>query len=213
MVVPTAGTRTQLLDDLVASCGIPRDRVVVVTTAPFVAWPDGVQRVEDLGPVNIHRWWNAGIAVAEASGATHVAVCNDDIAIDAHTIPAMVDAMRDTGAVLACPSTRDPGRVLHDVDPLMDAPPRRVLDGACWVLDLAAPLRPDESYRWWCGDNELDFTARRHLGGVVTVGSVVYRHVHPSEATFSTPALGRLAEQDLALFRSRWLQGVPHVVQ
>jgi hypothetical protein len=33
--------------------------------------------------------------------------------------------------------------------------PRSIV-GSCWLLDLSSGLRPDESYRWWFGDDDLD---------------------------------------------------------
>lgn len=202
LVVPTAGTRAQLLDDLVASCGLPRDRIVVITTDPFATWPDGVHRLHDGGGLNVHRWWNAGIDYAQQRGATVAVVANDDVGIDADAIPALVAALHDTGAAVASPSTRDPGVALHR-GPL-EVPPVMRLDGALWALDLATGLRPDPVYHWWFGDNDLSNRARLDHGGVVTVGSLTYRHWHPSEATFTTPALQRLAAADEQTYRSRW---------
>lgn len=202
LVVPTAGTRAGLLEALVTDSGLPRDQVVVVATDPFAAWPDGVHHIGDDGPANIHRWWNTGIRFAEERGATVAVVANDDIVIAEQTIPDLVAALSSTGAALASPTSRWPGITLH-VGPCATWPPDRVLDGALWALDLSTGLRPDETYSWWFGDNDLDLRARLHHGGVATVATA-YRHVHPSEATFASPALMALTRADESLFRSRW---------
>lgn len=184
LVVPTAGRDT--LAPLVDSCGLPRDHVVIVSTRPGTVTPDGCRVLEDFGPVNIQRWWNRGIALAESYGARYAAVLNDDVEIDATTIPALVEAL--DGPVLA-----SPGGPSRSTNPNKEI--RLTIDGACWALDLSVPLRLDEKYRWWFGDNDLDWRARRDFGGTVRV-PVPYRHVHPNDLTSMSPELQRLADMD-----------------
>jgi hypothetical protein len=74
--------------------------------------------------------------------------------------------------------------------------------GYCWVLDLASDVRPDESYRWWYGDRDLDIQARR-AGGVAHVPAMV-RHVHGNELTRENPELMKLTEADEDYFFEKW---------
>lgn len=200
MTVPTAGTRRELLEALIADCGLPRERIVIVATRPGLDLPAGVRVVEDLGPPNIQRWWARGIAEAEALGATAVAVLNDDIRLEPATLPALHDALRETGAAIASPSRDGIRDGLHK-RPLIPYEPR--LWGSLWVLDVASGLRPDPRYRWWYGDNDLDIRARTRHGGVVLV-PVAYEHVHPSTATFQNPDLLAIADDDAKTFERQY---------
>ncbi len=186
VTIPTAGRRT--LTAALSSSGIPGDRTVLVDTVGNVP-AHGCHRVVDLGEINIHRWWNVGLNHAAARGARYVAVLNDDVTVDETSLPLIVAAMGSTGAAIGSPGA--PGHYT--------TPGPRALNGACWVLDLEAGLRPDEGYRWWYGDDDLDERARREHGGVVTV-PVPFAHSHHAVETFARPELRALAEVD----RERW---------
>jgi len=191
VTVPTAGRAT--LTAAIDSTGIPREQVVVVATAPDVQIPDGCAFAFDVGPINIQRWWNAGIRTAESYGARYVAVINDDVLMDEHTLPALLAAMIDTGATLASPGE---ARTITDPSPHLPMS----INGACWVLDLSHGVRPDEGYHWWFGDNDLDWQARR-CGGIVTV-PVTYTHLTPNALTEASRKLQMLTIQDA----QRWAQ-------
>lgn len=190
VTIPTAGRDT--LEACVDSTGIPRDRIVIVVTARDVLPPKGCRSVYDLGPINIQRWWNLGINIATAYGATRVAVLNDDILLDHDSLPTLLDAMGD--ATLATPGHQ----LAHHSDPAKDR--ARVLDGACWIVNPAHGLRADEQYRWWYGDDDLDYRARRDHHGIVTA-PCAYQHLHCTEATRARPDLQALATLD----RERWM--------
>ena len=159
---------------------------MIVATADGVS-ADGCHIVEDFGEVNIHRWWNTGIDYAQARGATHVLVMNDDVNIDHDAIPRLLAAMVETGAAIASPGD---GGLFIGRDPYW-----RVLNGACWLLDLSKGLRPDERFRWWYGDNDLDMRARTEHGGVVSI-RVHFTHLHANELTAASPELQAIAEAD-----------------
>jgi hypothetical protein len=210
MTVPTAGAHPELLSDLIRECGLPPERIVVVVTAPGVALPEGVVRIECIGPPRIQEWWTRGIAAAERRGATAVAVLNDDIRLTPETLPALHTELQRTGATISSPSRPGVRDGVHK-RPLIPYEPR--LWGSIWVLDLSTGLRPDTRYVWWYGDNDLDLRARRHHGGVVLV-PVEYEHVHPSTATFQRPELLAIAAKDGERFEREhhWLLRVSRFV-
>lgn len=191
VTVPTAGRDT--LTEAIDSTGIPRDRTVIVKTAPDAVLPGGCHVVEDFGEINIHRWWNAGIDYAEAHGATHVLVINDDVLLDETTVPALLDGMEGRAAI----GSPGAGGIFEG-----DLPDWRVMNGACWLLDLATGLRADERYRWWYGDNDLDWRARTQHGGVASV-RCYFQHLHANELTAASPALTRITDDD----NRTWLEG------
>lgn len=200
MTVPTAGTRRNLLDQLVTDSGLPREKIIIVTTKPGIDVPMGVCKVEDLGDLNIQRWWSRGIEYAERLGATQVAVVNDDVTIDRETLPLLSRALTSTGAAIASPSREPFGDGLHRGN-LIPYEPR--LWGSLWMLNLATGLRPNQAYRWWYGDNDLDIQARRHFGGVVLV-PVTFEHHHPGERTGELTDLKELTDQDARLFEMQY---------
>ena len=191
VTVPTAGRDT--LTAAIDSTGVPRDRTVIVAPAPDAIRPEGCHVVEDFGEINIHRWWNAGLDYAQAHGATHVLIINDDVLLDETTVPALLDGMEGRAAI----GSPGAGGIFEG-----DLPEWRVMNGACWLLDLATGLRADERYRWWYGDNDLDWRARTEHGGVASV-RCYFQHVHANELTAASPELMRITEDD----NRTWLEG------
>ena len=182
LVVPTRGDHMDLLHGLLLTAGLPPERVAVVNTAGRDLGPLPATVIDDDGPVNIHRWWNAGIDLLAERGCTRVAVLNDDLLIGPDSLPRLVRGLGS--ATLAVPE------VEHNAF------------GHMWVLNVGHGVRPDESYRWWCGDLQLWADAEQS-GGVVTVPGVWSAHLHANEATDASPELTTLAAADNALYDQR----------
>lgn len=193
VTIPTAGRNT--LTDCIDSCGIPRDRIILVLTRPNLTAPKGCQTITDLGPINIHRWWNQGIHLAVAQGARHVAVLNDDVLMEPDSLATLHAGM--AGATLASPGGRPDAKPTLHTSPSKNT--QMVIDGSCWIIDASHGLRADEGYRWWFGDNDLDLRARRDHHGI-WIDPVPYAHLHCSELTHASGELQALADQD----RLRW---------
>lgn len=182
LVVPTRGDHPDTLAALIATSGLPPERVVVVTngdTPPSVV--PGATLVHDDGPLNIHRWWNTGIDLLVERGCTRVAVLNDDVVISPDTLPRMVHRLG--ASTLALLDGDGPS-------------------GHCWVLNVTHGVRPDESFRWYCGDLQLFADATR-ARGVVRVPDAWCLHLHPTEATEGDPGMAAIAAQDDALYDER----------
>ena len=181
LVIPTRGDHPDLLRAIIATSGLPAERVVVVWTGEGEP-PELAATVERYyGPLNIHRWWNVGIDLLDEAGCTRVAVLNDDVVIAPDTLPRMVRGL--AGATLALLDEEGPS-------------------GHCWVLNVTHGVRPDESFRWHCGDFQLiaDASAAR---GVVRVPDTWCLHLTPTKATTASPELAALAAADDALYDSR----------
>ena len=192
LTVPTRGDHPELLEALIHASSIPRHKIVIVRTAD-VQVPAGVAVLDAIGPLNIHRWWNLGIDYAKDHGASNVAVLNDDLVINSHTITDLARALEATGAAIATPGPQV--RLHRNRMPL-----RRLLIGSLWILDLSSGLTPNEDLRWWYGDDDLDIRARRDFGGVVTA-PVWFKHPHAGKATDTSPLLQQLVVQDEQTFR------------
>lgn len=190
--VPTRGDHLDLLANLVSNSQLPLENFIVVRTAECLT-PPGVSVVDVFDTLNIQRWWNAGIQSAELAGANFIAVLNDDITIAPGTIQRMVEAARTTGATIVTSGITP--RVFKSRFPI-----RKVLDGSIWLLDLKSDLRPDERFRWWFGDSDLDIRARRDHHGISVV-PLDYEHLHAGVRTSQSVELLELTVSDRAEFR------------
>jgi len=190
VVIPTA-TRRQYIPNIIKESGVPKDQIVIVHTLKDNEKYEGVHNIEDLGELNIHRWWNKGINFAMERGARYVAVLNDDIEIADNALQKIVDGMKKENAALGYPF-----------------PFEGWVSGYCWVLDLSTDARPDENYRWWYGDRDLDFQARQldcntSACGVAHVYAKV-RHLEGNINTRDSNTLMELANKDEDLFFAKW---------
>jgi len=200
LTLPTAGSHPDLLENLIQNSGLSRENVVIVVTKQGVNVPLGVTVMEDFGPPNIQRWWNVGIDECLRRGATQVAVLNDDISLNEHSIPALGAALVETGAAIASPSRPPTPDGLYKKS-LIPYSPR--LWGCFWVLDAKSTLRPDEKYVWWYGDSDLDIRARRDFGGVINV-NVYFEHHFPGEGTGANPKLQEQSDRDAVTFQQEY---------
>ena len=182
LTIPTGG-RDQYLEDIVDNSGIPRERIVIVNTDANKLL-EGVHNLWDFDEVNIHRWWNKGIKFAKERGARYVAVLNDDLALEDNPLNTIANAMEETKSAIGFPY-----------------PHTGHICGYCYILNVETGLMPDESYRWWFGDNDLYLRSKK-LGGSVGVLAKV-RHLHGNELTSINHKLLAQTEEDKKLFYSR----------
>lgn len=196
-IVPSCG-RTELgrcLDSL----GGQIDGIVVVTNGPYLgADLVSVDLVHDQGPDrNISRWWNLGLeAVARLADGPqwNALVVNDDVIMGPGSVATLTSQMRAHGASLAFPGHTE--RLLRE--PFEDR-----LTGWCFTLPGEQGLRADESYVWWCGDNDLDLRARSAHGSL-RVSGVDVQHTAPNAYTNDIPELSIQAGRDVETFRAQW---------
>ena len=179
-VTVPSGNRRTYLQQIFDTCGVPLSHIVLVNTAKN----EPTKYVHNLwsDELNIHKWWNMGIEFAAKHGADHVAVLNDDVQLIDDPLNKIVADMGD--AAIGQPNVGS-------------------ICGYCFVLNVSSGLRPDESYRWWYGDNDLYDRAKLH-GGVKIV-DVKVNHLHANELTSSNPMLLELGAVDKTLYDSRKL--------
>lgn len=195
-VIPTRGDRNDQLEALVSNAAEAPERAIIIKTAPGIQTPADTLSIEDLGPRNIHRWWNRGIDLAHELGATSVAVLNDDVKISRHSLQEMSRLLHNTGATLATPGS--------EVALFRQKRPQiRRLHGFAWMLNPKHELRPDEDFHWYFGDDDLEIRARRRFMGLVTV-PVEFEHLYPGHSTVSSPELMQQINRDEILFRRKY---------
>lgn len=123
-------------------------------------------------------------------------VANDGIEIDTDTFGILNDALRVSKATLACPG--ESGE--HKTSSL---PAMRKLVGSLWVVNPNHGLLPDERYRWYYGDDDLDIRSRGKFNGIITA-EVHYTYLSPGDATSRSPEILQLLVSDLATLKRQY---------
>jgi glycosyltransferase involved in cell wall biosynthesis len=156
-------------------------------------------------PPNLSRLWNVGIDHARslvdplAGEPYDVAVLNDDAVPPPGWWDAVSTGMRAAGAAAAC---SDPYGTLTQsvlkVTPDADIMAR--MTGWAFMLAGEKGLRLDEDLRWWWGDTQLDWDARRAGGMLVIPG---YRVENTGANSSTTGELALQAGLDRATFKRK----------
>lgn len=147
-------------------------------------------------PPNISTMWNTGLTHAYEMGADTVAVLNDDAIVYPGWYDKIEKAMVTAGAVAGWSAGEHAGHLLYD----KAEPTLLRMTGYAFILDAEAGLLADPQFRWWYGDNDLEWRARE-AGGVVHVGGSI-EHRHPNGTTVGV--LAEIAGQDAGRFRAKW---------
>jgi hypothetical protein len=193
LVVPTLGNRDDTLIPLLQGAGMPS---VTVWTGelPVRDYDESTSGdvVLDRGP-NIHRWWNLGIDRAVECGADVVVVCNDDVKADPGELLALAAYVEvgSDGPMVVWPQDDEHARTR--VTPI---------SGWCFALDSRA-IRPDETFSWWWGDNDLELRARAmRSGGALGIRGLGIRHLR-TDWHYDRP-VKHLIDVDREAFRRRY---------
>lgn len=152
---------------------------------------------------NISTMWNLGLdhaALLASDQPYDVAVLNDDAIPASDWFTQVTAAMRTHG----CVAGSGAARVTSNVHVWKSAEPVNLfhrMQGYAFILASEGGLRVDEQFRWWFGDDDVDWSARERAGTVV-VGWAVVKHLHPSGST--NGELARIAGEDRERFRTKW---------
>jgi GT2 family glycosyltransferase len=184
--------RHELVRDL--TIRLSHDEVLPVlvdnASTPPVTDFQGVKLTDPEQPPNLSRLWNLGLAEACRLSADSeefaIAVLNDDLRIYPGFVRELADGLGTEAA-----ATHPAGFV-----------------GCAYVLRgslvRTGRLRFDERFRWWYGDNDLEWQARK-LGGLRTVElRGVLQHLYPNASTKARPELREQAERDRQAFVEKW---------
>lgn len=133
---------------------------------------------------NIHTWWNAGLDLC----GDKALVLNDDIIATASMLQMLVDALDD-----------------HDLVSCAVWGGTSSASGFCFGIRPEV-IRPDESYTWFYGDDDL--WLRAHQQGL-RVGAVPVPVVHVDEykPTMYPEEFTDAVWADRQLFADRWRSG------
>lgn len=161
LVVPTLGNRDHSLRPLLRDAGMP-SVVVWTVDADFQEPPDYGETILAFSRMmNIQQWWNLGIDFAVQDGADVVVVVNDDVQAAPGALLELagwIESGEGAAPMLVWPDTPEhaQGRVSE-------------ITGWCFALDPVR-IRPDESFAWWWGDNDLELRAYAMGGSAGALG-------------------------------------------
>jgi glycosyltransferase involved in cell wall biosynthesis len=198
--------RQELLDQTIAAIKPQVDTVMVIDNAsdPKLTVPKGVgsMYLPEQPPV-LSRFWNIGLewfvrwyASQDRCQDYDVAVMCDDAIAPPGWFAAVVEAMRETGAVAGSSSPWSQPRIMkYD----MDGDIRNRMCSWAFIVDGASKVRADESMSWWWFDSDFDIALRRN-GGTVLIGTHPVPNQQPNYYTVMKPELGEQAGRDRATF-------------
>lgn len=198
-VIPTCG-RPELAKCLDSLSG-QVNGVLAITNGEYLGDElTGVHTVHDPGPDrNISRWWNLGLrhAARLADGpAWNTLILNDDATIGTGSVALLTERMRVRNVSLAFPG---PGP-----EQLLTGPDGPRITGWCFVVPGEDRMAVDETFAWWCGDNDLDHWARTYGRGSLCVPGIEVQHTAPNVYTNHFPELGEQTARDVEAFRVKW---------
>jgi hypothetical protein len=204
VLIPAARAHIAHVNQALEPLSSLRGRTVVVTNGdhpPTKYEIPGVHLVQDRTPgVNISRWWNLGLDWVWDRDVDdhHVLVMNADTRIDTAGVARLSWALDHNPQTVMAGPMLSPG-LYFEARPGFRGLEQRV-PGYCFMLTSKHPLRADEQFEWWSGDDDLEWRARES-GGTVRVGPIRYQHLGDGVPR------GRLAEtatQDLIRFEKKW---------
>lgn len=192
-VIPSNG-RSCLLD-CIDAVQEQVDRIIIIDTSatpPGYARPrtmtvflDKVHVQEDSGPVNISRWWNKGLAIAEymaeaeewansPSSTWEVAILNDDAIVPDSWFEAVSHNMRYAGSAAGCSGRYN----LTQKEPVA-VPLDMRMQGYAFMVAGEHSLRANEDLHWYFTDDYIDWESRK-LGGMTMTGGYPVEHLFPN---------------------------------
>lgn len=181
---------------------------VVIDTGYSPAWEPyhnriSVIRDEDPEP-NVSRWWNKGLDYIAAKMAPlgeeyAIGMFNDDVVIPERFVSRLAAAMLEHNVDIAYADQAGQGTQRYD----WDHPPglHRRMSGYAFVLRGSSGIRGDETIKWWYGDDDVEWQARKGRG-TLCVGGVTVQHLYPSSTTVG--ALAEQAGRDRETFLNKW---------
>lgn len=232
-VIPTHNRPRELLNlvSQLVGQGVTGDRILVINNGNGVT--PGVRETcrmiddTDRDP-HIYRMWNTGLKWAERRATIPgkcasqppephaVAILNDDIQLPDNFVSKMAECLRETDVTIAFPGqgpgivNQLPGNVCKRGCAGTCAVSRgckttkKRITGYAFVVNGTHGIRCDEQFKWWYGDDDLDWQARRDFNGTQEVSGVTVNHLYPSESTNASPVRLHQAERDRETFIKKW---------
>lgn len=195
--------------------GVRSDHILVIDNSDqdVIAVPYATYKFDSDRSPHIYAMWNAGLEWANDKNSAlipvsdpwwptndHcVAVLNDDIIIPNNFVDRMTEVMRAFQPTIAFPNQHGHRVALFNKQPGgIDLSHR--MAGYCFVVNGRSGIRLDEDFKWWYGDDDLDWRARSDYAGTYLVQDVTIQHLYPNQSTNSDSSRGIQARIDRETF-------------
>ena len=162
---------------------------------------------------SLYGVWNRALAdTATLDGERPVCVLlNDDVVVARGTLSGVAREMwaRPNAAVIGLDyDPRRPDVVTGEVRcrPVDGTYRRGGVGGFAFAVDASKPVRVDEQFEWWGGDDDLVLTALTLGYGVFVAEGLPVRHPHAETSAIHFPELGPAKDRDRLRLRSKWGQ-------
>lgn len=207
IVIPFAAPRQSLLD-AVPKLKLIKQHILFVRTVDELQVEEELKQFNHIivgREINISRWWNLGITFFNSRGYEYVMLANDDIVWDLETIQLCAQRMRITSTNLGKCLPSNGGQWGHAIF-------LRLLRYQTSVLPLQANSRgirdemilPDQTFRWFFGDGDLERQHRRRGScSVLDIDLEIY-HLHPGLNTRLLSTLTSYAKRDEEIYLAKW---------
>lgn len=177
----------------------------------FIAKPNISYVHYPMRPPHIQRFWNLGLDTVYAGSINGVEfnslILNDDIIAPPNLVRTLSTRMRTTNAVLAYPAQYgQKEECIFTVAEPIDLHDR--ITGYAFMLRGESGIQLDERFRWWYGDDDLDWRCRQAGGSLLVPGCAV-EHRFPNALTNANAELVAQTSLDRAAFIEKWGR-VPH---
>lgn len=115
------------------------------------------------GPLmNLSRWYNLGLGIAQADGFDHILYAESDVRIDWHDVTRMRDVLVNEQLSMVGPDLYNRGQ--YSVRRKRGAVPIWDRIAQCFVIEAAEHARMDEDYKWWYEAENLEWAMRERSG-------------------------------------------------
>lgn len=148
---------------------------------------------------HIYQMWNYGLRFWDLSRGHCVAILNDDIELPDNFVHRMTDVMQSFKPTIAFPNQHGHQVSLFNVAPGPTDLSHRI-SGYAFVVNGNHDISCDQRFKWWYGDDDLDWRARSDYSGTYLVQDVTVKHLYPSESTNNSPERTAQAGRDRKLF-------------
>lgn len=214
-VVIPASNRQDMISELLTSIMQPASNVILIDNGSD---PPLRQDFNDRAFVvhnyptelNIQRWWDLGWEIAESLAWDKdnyaVAFLNSDAMISKRDIETLAEEIDRSNSSV---TFFDHCKVLHPTKRQTRSEPgpgpwSQRMSGYCFVVRGELPIRFDEEFQWWYGDDDFEWRARPLFSGVTMVGGT-WADNRDENSGFREHAhlLGQV-ELDKQRFLSKW---------
>jgi GT2 family glycosyltransferase len=210
-VIPTYNRPAELLNLVTQLCDQNVDDILVINNGN----PNDTEHLLDLNnshvyydsdpSPHIYGMWNFGLGFWHQETPHCVAVLNDDLELPDNFAHRMREVMSQPDA----PTIAFPNQHGHQVNTHRKEPGRTLLTervtGYCFVINPSHGILADEArFKWWYGDDDLDWQARHHYNGTYLVQDVTVNHLYPSQSTNESDERIAQAGRDRQEFIAKW---------